>query len=706
MLCHCSSRGQFKFEENLESQNAPTIAQRSSSNVSAMTSEGDAKLEDGNIEEAESSLRASVSLNNEEARALLGRLEYQKGNVEAALQLFDGLDTSMLVPRIKSCITEKGQQRRGRSRTEVSQSSSLHAVGLLLEAIWLKIKSLEKLGYIKEAAKECQSMLDAIEETLPRGVPQAWGEFKVQETVNMVVELLPELLKQAGLFSEAISAYRRGLLGFWNLGMDSSARIQKKLAILLLYGGVEGSAETPSTAVAEAFVPHNNIEEAILLLSILMHKSCSNSIAWDHTIMEHLCFALSVCGQSIILAQKYEEVLPGTYNRLDRWYNLSLCYSGAAENKVAVSLLRKCLGKVGKPDDVSCLLLATKLCAREDDLSSEGAEYGKRATEKACDSWDYLKGRAYHLLGVVLGRSASKNASDLVRLRLRKDALNALSKAAFYEKEDPEVAFDLGMEYAEQGNLKLALSCAKRFMELYDGASTKGWKLVALILSAQQRYEEALNTLLAASDELDKWDQVDLLHTKAKLQVVQGNPMDAIDTYRLLLALIQAQKKDSNITSGNLKGREEKTTELQVWQELAQVYVTLSQWSDAEFCLARAQAIKVYSASTWHATGTIFEARGQLPQALAAYENALYIDTQHVESRVNMAVVLSKAEGKSSAVARWFLRDSLSTEPGNHIAWYNLGLVCEEEGEIREAADCYQAAVLVAQSAPVERFTD
>lgn len=43
--------------------------------------------------------------------------------------------------------------------------------------------------------------------------------------------------------------------------------------------------------------------------------------------------------------------------------------------------------------------------------------------------------------------------------------------------------------------------------------------------------------------------------------------------------------------------------EVEVWQDLANVYTELKQWRDAETCLKKAQALKTYSAVTWCAMG-------------------------------------------------------------------------------------------------------
>lgn len=84
----------------------------------------------------------------QEARALLGRLEYQRGNIEAALRVFDGIDFSALAPKIKMSITRRKGRRKVRSRDD-GQPMSLHAVSLLIEAIFLKAKALRDLGRFK-----------------------------------------------------------------------------------------------------------------------------------------------------------------------------------------------------------------------------------------------------------------------------------------------------------------------------------------------------------------------------------------------------------------------------------------------------------------------------------------------------------------------------------------------------------------------------
>lgn len=87
----------------------------------------------------------------QEARALLGRIEYQKGNIEAALHVFEGIDIAALTPKMKLTLSRRGGQHKRQSQNFATPQMSVHAVSLLLEAIFLKAKSLQHLRRFKGA---------------------------------------------------------------------------------------------------------------------------------------------------------------------------------------------------------------------------------------------------------------------------------------------------------------------------------------------------------------------------------------------------------------------------------------------------------------------------------------------------------------------------------------------------------------------------
>ncbi|GMP59526.1 hypothetical protein CsSME_00022781 [Camellia sinensis var. sinensis] len=480
------------------------------------TTQVEAKLDQGNIHEAESSLREGLSLNFEEARALLGRLEYQRGNVEGALRVFDGIDLQAAIQRLQP-LAHRQSSKKGRLRTDSTHTISQHAASLVLEAIYLKAKSLQKLGRVTEAAHECKSVLDAVEKIFYHGIPDVLVDNKLQETVCYAVELLPELWKQAGCDHEAMFAYRRALLSQWNLENDCCARIQKGFAMFLLYGGVEAGPPSLAVQIDGSYVPRNNLEEAILLLMILMRKS--------------------------YLAKQLEKAMPGVFHRVDRWKVMAFCYSGAGLSKVALNLLRKSLHNHEKPDDLTCLLLAAKICSEDTLLAVEGMGYAQRAIVNALGVNEHLKGVGLRMLGLCLGKQSKVSSSDFERSHLQSEALKSLDGAIDLECNNSDLIFELGVHYAEHRNLNAALHYSTQFIDATGGSILKGWRLLALVLSAQQRFSEAEVVTDAALDETSKWEQGPLLRMKAKLKIAQSLPMDAIETYRYLLALVQAQRK-------------------------------------------------------------------------------------------------------------------------------------------------------------------
>eukprot|EP00268_Persea_americana_P050990 TRINITY_DN5600_c0_g1_i3.p1 TRINITY_DN5600_c0_g1~~TRINITY_DN5600_c0_g1_i3.p1 ORF type:complete len:649 (-),score=142.20 TRINITY_DN5600_c0_g1_i3:192-2138(-) len=639
-----------------------------------------------------------------EARALLGRLEYQRGNIQAALQVFDGIDLQAAILRFQPSYSEK-PSRRNRYRTESPKSHNHRAASLVLEAIYLKSLCLHKLGKSTEAAQECKNVLDAAEKIFPQGLPGVLVDNKLQEMVCKAVELLPELWKRAGCYSEAILAYRCALLSQWNLDAEYYARIQKEFAVFLLYGGVEAGAPSLAAQIDDSFVPKSNLEEAILLLMILLRKSYLGNTEWDPEVMEHFTFAVSLCGQTYVLAQQFEEILPGIFPRCDRWNCLALCYSGAGQNETALNLLRKSLKPRERPNDLLALLLAAKICSEDCHLASEGVAYARRAIENAEGANEYLKGVGLQMLGVCLGKQAKVASSDMERSLLQSKAIKSLNEATACKHRTPELIFELGVTYLEHRNANAALHCAKEFIDKTGGSILKGWKLLALALSAQQRHSEAEVVIDTALDETTKWDQGPLLRMKAKLKIAQSLPTEAVETYQFLLALVQAQK-DAFVSFRKIpQAEDDNVSEFEVWQGLAIVYSSLSLWNDAELCLEKARELRQYDSSTWHAEGVVHEAQGQTQEGFASYSDALLLDLYHAPSKVSVGATMRKTGSKSLPVARSFLSDALKLEPTNHMAWYYLGMVHRDNGRMTEASDCFLAAAMLEESEPVESFS-
>ena len=104
--------------------------------------------------------------------------------------------------------------------------------------------------------------------------------------------------------------------------------------------------------------------------------------------------------------------------------------------------------------------------------------------------------------------------------------------------------------------------------------------------------------------------------------------------------------------------------------------------------------------------GLLYKAKGLHQEALKSFRKALDVEPNHVPSLISTACILRELGGQSLAVVRSFLTDALRLDRTNPSAWYNLGLLYKADiGATQlEAAECFEAAALLEESAPVESF--
>lgn len=710
MKCICSGE-QLRGDEIIPSSDSLATRDFSASGYSSRPGDVDTKVDSSNIEEAESSLRESGFLNYEEARALLGRLEYQKGNIEAALSVFEGIDTSAVIPRIKMTLVRRCELSRRHSQSDTALPMSMHAVSLLVEAIFLKAKSLQALGRYAEAAKSCKVILDAIESAIPEGVPESFAsDCKLLETLNKAVELLPKLWILAYTPQEAILAYRRALLHHWSLDVATRTRIEKNFAVFLLYSGNNAMPPNLRSQMEGSYIPRNNIEEAVLLLLLILQKIFLGRVGWDPSILDHLGFALSISSECVSLAHQIEELPPRTNDENEKYTSLALCYHAEGENTVALNLLRNFLNNRESQDVGFELLLASKICIEDCDCLEEGIGYIHKFLTEFGNCLQRA-GFANYFRGLCLSSQSRGILSDSKRISKQSEALEAFETAQrMTDEKNACIVFSLCLENAEQRKLDVALYYAKLLLKLEAGSSVNGWILFARILSAQKRYVDAENIIDTALNEAGKWDQGELLRTKAKLQIAQDRLRDAIETYTKLLAVLQVQRKSFGVHKKLIKNmrKNNRSLEVEIWHDLANVYTSLSQWQDAEICLSKSEEINPHSASRLHSTGLLYEGKDLHKEALKFFEKALDIEPNHVPSLISTAVILRRLSEQSQPIVKSFLTDALRLERTNVTAWYNLGLLYKTGNKALalEAAECFEAAALLQESEPVEPFRD
>ncbi|KAF3673999.1 putative tetratricopeptide repeat protein 7A-like isoform X2 [Capsicum annuum] len=193
MDCLRSSE-QIPMDELVPSPESPATKDYISSVHSSRAGEAGQKPDTGNIEGAESSLRESGCLNYEEARALLGRYEYQKGNLEAALLVFEGIDIALVTPNLKLALAERVKTQKRRSQSFSKPTLSIHAVSVLLEAVFLKAKFLQALQRYKVkfstrlVREDCPSILDHLSYALSISSRLKTLASKVEELLPIIID--------------------------------------------------------------------------------------------------------------------------------------------------------------------------------------------------------------------------------------------------------------------------------------------------------------------------------------------------------------------------------------------------------------------------------------------------------------------------------------------------------------------------------------
>jgi hypothetical protein len=60
--------------------------------------------------------------------------------------VFDGVDLKAAIQRLQTSLSEKPPVKKGPARAESPSSVTQHAASMVLEAIYLKAKTLQKLG--------------------------------------------------------------------------------------------------------------------------------------------------------------------------------------------------------------------------------------------------------------------------------------------------------------------------------------------------------------------------------------------------------------------------------------------------------------------------------------------------------------------------------------------------------------------------------
>uniref|UniRef100_A0A452RFA8 Tetratricopeptide repeat domain 7B n=1 Tax=Ursus americanus TaxID=9643 RepID=A0A452RFA8_URSAM len=412
------------------------------------------------------------------------------------------------------------------------------------------------------------------------------------------------------------------------------------------------------------FCPQENTEEALLLL--LISESMANRDAVLSRIPEHKSDRLI----SLQSASVVYDLLTIALGRRGQYEMLS-------ESARAVKVLKECIRL--KPDDATIPLLAAKLCMGSLHWLEEAEKFAKTVVD-AGEKTSEFKAKGYLALGLTYSLQATDASLRGMQEVLQRKALLAFHRAHSLSPTDHQAAFYLALQLAISRQIPEALGYVRQALQL-QGDDANSLHLLALLLSAQKHYHDALNIIDMALSEYP--ENFILLFSKVKLESLCRGPDEALLTckhmlqiwkscYNLtnprgwvdgwsggsaLLLLMPSSRKPPtgsvHATSVAASRVEQALSEVasslqssapkqgplhpwmtlaQIWLHAAEVYIGIGKPAEATACTQEAANLFPMSHNVLYMRGQVAELRGNLDEARRWYEEALSISPTHVKS--------------------------------------------------------------------------
>ncbi|XP_027700767.1 tetratricopeptide repeat protein 7B isoform X2 [Vombatus ursinus] len=519
------------------------------------------------------------------------------------------------------------------------------------------------------------------------------------------------------------------------------------------------------------FCPQENTEEALLLL--LISESMANRDAVLSRIPEHksdriislqsasvvydlLTIALGRRGQYEMLSECLERAMKFAFEEFHLWYQFALSLMAAGKSARAVKVLKECIRL--KPDDATIPLLAAKLCMGSLHWLEEAENFAKNVVDMG-EKTSEFKAKGYLALGLTYSLQATDASLRGMQEVLQRKALLAFQRAHSLSPTDHLAAFYLALQLAISRQIPEALGYVRQALQL-QGDDANSLHLLALLLSAQKHYHDALNIIDMALSEYP--ENFILLFSKVKLESLCRGPDEALLTCKHML---QIWKSCYNLTNPSDSGRgsslldrtiadrrqlntitlpdfsdpetgsihatsiaasrvEQALSEVasslqssapkqgplhpwmtlaQIWLHAAEVYIGIGKPAEATACTQEAANLFPMSHNVLYMRGQVSELRGNIDEARRWYEEALSISPTHVKSMQRLALILHQL-GRYS-LAEKILRDAVQVNSTAHEVWNGLGEVLQAQGNDTAATECFLTALELEASSPIVPFT-
>ncbi|XP_063146297.1 tetratricopeptide repeat protein 7B isoform X4 [Candoia aspera] len=458
------------------------------------------------------------------------------------------------------------------------------------------------------------------------------------------------------------------------------------------------------------FCPQENTEEALLLL--LISESMANRDAVLSRIPEHkndriislqsasvvydlLTIALGRRGQYEMLSECLERAMKFAFEEFHLWYQFALSLMAAGKSARAVKVLKECIRL--KPDDPTIPLLAAKLCMGTLHWLEEAERFARMVVDVG-DKTSEFKAKGFLALGLSYSLQATDASLRGMQEVLQRKALLAFQRAHTLSPSDHLAAFYLALQFAISRQIPEALGYVRQALQL-QGDDANSLHLLALLLSAQKHYHDALNIIDMALSEYP--ENFILLFSKVKLESLCRGPDEALLTCKHML---QIWKSCYNLTNPSDSGRGSSLLDRAIADRRQLNTITLPDFSDPETGNPPDAYFhgffSLFSVCSVHATSI---AASRVEQALSEVASSLQSSTPKqgpLHPWMTLAQIwLHAAEVyigiRKPAEATACTQEAANLFPMSHNVLYMRGQVAELRGNNDEAKRWYEEALSI-----------
>ncbi|XP_045460527.1 tetratricopeptide repeat protein 7B [Harmonia axyridis] len=731
-------------------------------------------------------IKAGVAM---DAHLLLGKLQYACGQYTEGIKHFKAADLSNLSEKklplrslrivaesyaIKGLCLQKDENaptkfKKAGKEDEINKCFSLASdLGLL---------------YMQKIEKEQQNQNSVVTTMNTSGThsPQPIG---VQKSLGVVLEEAmqnaPLILLQQGKSEQALERYRNTLCAVECAGVTGiRLKFMCQLAELLLQGQLGENYVSPLMmpqktslwkpkhyAALSQFIPKNECEEVILLLSVAESMAVKNAVLSQSPefkearlsayveatrVYDLLTIATVRWGQIALLQESLERSMKFSFEELYIWKQNALSLISLGKYSLGLGVLKEVIRL--DPKSIDNYLLAAKICYQYLNIPQEGLKHARDAILKDLENSSGFLGRSYMYAGIGYHLLAEASLLKKDKDELRFKALSQFRSAVDIEPNDYLCRYYLGLLLALTDQLYDAQYHVRMAVDLHPEHSAS-LHLLVLILSAEQEHKSALAIVDNALDEYP--DCLNLMYLKAHLEIHEDGLEKALsiakhmlelwknlyegqtnsdmpecdrksDT-RSIFQLYPSEMSDKDSSSLRLQNTSASRIEqalsevassmssfsprpgphkawmlqVEIWLLLAELYLALDQLGDVQQCILEATQIYPLSHHIMHMKAMLHMHKNEWSEARQCLQNALAINPQHVTSLQQLGLVYHYLD--LQGLAETTLREAAKIEPKNHVTWYNLGKVLKALGEYEKASSAMATALMEEKSNPILPF--